>query len=170
MNFKDLTTKRYSCRSFSEKSVEKEKLNQIIETAKMAPTGYNLQPYKIFVMDSKEAKDNVRANTDCSYGADTFLIVGYKAEEAFTREQDNRNFGDVDATLVGSYIMLATYELGLNTTWVANFDAPALKALYPEMKDYELIVLFPIGYAADDGGPADGHDERKDTSEVVTVL
>ncbi len=49
--------------------------------------------------------------------------------------------------------MLQITDLGLATTWVGHFDAPALKQMYPEMADYNLIALFPIGYAAEDATP-----------------
>ncbi|MDO5718922.1 MAG: nitroreductase family protein [Tissierellia bacterium] len=170
MEFKNLTKERYSCRSLSERKVEREKIEEIIEIARLAPTAVNRQPIKIFAMDSEDAKENIRKSTRCIYGADTFLVVGYKEDEAWVREFDNRNFGDIDAGIVATHILLAISSLGLNTTWVGHFDAPLLKEKYPEMKDYELIALFPIGYAAEDGGPSDRHFQRKSKDEIISYL
>ena len=76
----------------------------------------------------------------------------------------------MDAAIVATHIMLEIEDLGLATTWVGNFDAPHLQELYPEMQDYELIAVFPFGYAENDAEPSERHMERKSIEELVTVL
>ncbi|MDO5733788.1 MAG: nitroreductase family protein [Eubacteriales bacterium] len=170
MNFKELAEKRYSCRSFSPQPVEQSKLDEIIASAIKAPTAVNKQPYKIFHLESEAAKEAIKASTPCIFGAETFLVVGGKKSEAWTREFDQRNFADVDASIVATHLMLAIYANGLASTWVGHFDAIKLRELCPEMKDYDLIAVFPIGYPAADGGPSTRHFDRKDKSEVVSVI
>ncbi|MDO5713687.1 MAG: nitroreductase family protein [Tissierellia bacterium] len=170
MNYKELIQQRYSCRHFTEKTVTPEQLTRIIQAGRVAPTAMNLQPYRIFVMDSPKAKEAVRASTHCTYGADTFLLIGAETKAAWTREFDHRNFADVDATIVATHILLAVTAEGLASTWVGHFDAPLLKERYPEMNDYDLIAIFPIGHPAEDGGPSERHTLRKEQDAVVTVL
>lgn len=76
------------------------------------------------------------------------------------RPFDKKNFADVDASIAATHIMLAIEDLGLGTTWVAHFDAPKLKELFPEMADYELVAIFPVGYPAEDAAPSPRHTER----------
>lgn len=170
MNFKELATERYSCRKLSAKPVEKEKLDQIIASAIAAPTAVNKQPYRIFVFSSEEAKKNVQKATAFTFGADTFLMVGAKKDEAWVRQFDQRNFADVDAAIVATHIMLQLKDLGLDSTWVGHFDAPLLQGIYPQLKDYDLIAIFPIGYAHEDSTPSVRHFERKDPKDVVVEL
>lgn len=170
MEFKDLAKKRYSCRKFSDKKVEKELLDQIVEAGMLAPTAVNKQPYKIFMLMSEKAKENVAKTTTFTFGADCFLVVGYKNEDAWVRKYDNHNFAEVDASIVATHMMMEITDLGLATTWVGHFDAPLLKQMQPEMKDYELIAIFPIGYEADDAKPAHLHFERKTKEEICTIL
>ena len=66
--------------------------------------------------------------------------------------------------------MMDIADLGLSTTWVGYFDAPLLKSLCPEMADYDLIAIFPIGYAAEDGTPSPRHTVRKPLEEVLECL
>ena len=68
MNFLELVKARYSCRKMSDKPVEKEKLNQIIEAAIAAPTAKNLQPFKIWVLKSDEAMEKVKQTTHFTFG------------------------------------------------------------------------------------------------------
>ena len=170
MEFKELAETRYSCRAFTEQKVDRKLVEQIIETAMQAPTAVNKQPYQIFLMDSPEAKEKIHKVTSFTFGADTFLVVGYREDGAWERSYDGRNFGDVDASIVATHMMLEIADLGLATTWVGHFDAPLLKELCPQMEGYELIALFPIGYAAQDGTPSPRHFERKAKKEVLTVL
>lgn len=173
MEFKKLAEERYSCRRFTDKKVDKELVNQIIETALKAPTAVNTQPFKIFVIDSCEAKENIRKVTNFTFGADTILLVGYKKDAGWTRTYDNRNFSDVDASIVATHIMLQIHDLGLTTTWVGHFDVNLLKEIYPVMNDYEMIALFPIGYAdtnTDAGRPSAYHFKKKSKEELVEVL
>ncbi len=170
MNFKELAEKRYSCRKFSNRKVEKELLDQIIDAGIKAPTAVNKQPFKLFLMDSAEAKQNLSKVTNYTFGADAFLVVGSKEDSGWVRSFDQRNFADVDASIVATHIMMEICDLGLATTWVGHFNAPLLKQMYPTMKDYDLIAVFPIGYAAEDDQPSPRHYERKNREDVLEVL
>lgn len=94
--------------------------------------------------------------------------LGAAPDEAWVRKYDGRNFADVDASIVGTHIMLAAHDLGLGTTWVGHFDAPAVHEAFPETEGYDLVALFPIGYPADGAEPAAKHFERRSASELVT--
>ena len=170
MDFLELAKARYSCRKFSERPVEAEKLEKVIEAAIVAPTAKNIQPWKLWVLQSDDALAKVRSATPCHFGAPVILALGGYAGSAFVRPSDKRNFEDVDATIVGTHIMLEVQDLGLGTTWVGFFDEPKMKELFPDMTEYDLVALFPIGYPADDATPADRHNQRKAKEELVCYL
>ncbi len=172
MNFLDLANERYSCRSFSDRPVEKELLDKVIDAAIAAPTAVNMQPFRIWVMESEEAKAKLRESTRFSFNAETFLVVGYQDQAGWTRKYDGRPFADIDASIVATHMMLAITDLGLATTWVGHFNAPKLKQLCPQMQDYELIAIFPIGYpsAEEAGKPSPRHFERKSKDQLVETL
>lgn len=170
MEFMELAKSRYSCREMTQEPVRREQIEKILETALSAPTAVNHQPYKIFWLDSPAAKENLKKAARRTFGADTFLLVGCKEEEAWVREYDKMNFAQVDGSIVATHIMMEIADLGLATTWVGHFDAPMLKEMYPQMKDYDLIALFPIGYAAPDSAPSPRHTEKKPREEVVEIL
>ena len=172
MQFSELVKARYSCRKFSDKPVEDEKLNAILDAGISAPTAKNVQPVKIWLIKSPEALAKI---TSCApfawmHNASAVITVGGTEEGAFVRPSDGRNFEDVDAAIVATHIMLAIHDEGLGSTWVGYFDAPKAKELFPEMSGYDLVALFPVGYPADDASPADRHFIRKDKSEMVKCL
>lgn len=170
MEFLELAKTRYSCRELSGKKVDKELIDKIIDAAILSPTAVNSQPYKIWVVESEEGKEKVSQVTNYTFGADIFLVLGYKEEEAWVRKYDKRNFGDVDAAIVGTHMMMEITDLGLATTWVGYFDAPLMKDLFPQMKEHELIAIFPVGYEAETAKPSPRHTLRKSKEEVVEVL
>lgn len=169
MEFEKLAEDRYSCRKMSDRKVEPALIEKIIATAGKAPTAVNRQPFKIFWMNSEEAKQDVR-QAGSTFGADTFLIVGYRQEDGWVRDYDRRPFADVDAAIVATHMMLQIADLGLATTWVGHFNAPMLREKYPSMKDYDLIALFPIGYPVKEAMPSPRHFERKTREEVTVTL
>ena len=170
MNFLELVKARYSCRKLSDKPVEQEKIDQIIEAAIAAPTAKNFQPYKIWLIKSDEAMNKLKQATNFTFGAKNVLIVGGKKDEAFTRPVDGKNFAEIDATIVATHLLLAIQAAGLATTWIGMVDEPKLKELFTEMKDFDIVALFPIGYAAEDAKPSPRHSERRAKSETLIEL
>ena len=170
--YSELVKARYSCRKFSDKPVEEEKLRAILDAGISAPTAKNAQPVKIWVIKSESALEKIKSCAPFPWmkNAPVVIAVGGTEDGAFVRPSDNRNFEDVDAVIVATHIMLAIHDEGLGSTWVGYFDAPKVKELFPEMKAYDLVALFTIGYTADDAMSADRHYVRKSFDEIVSVL
>ena len=170
MEFNELIQDRFSCRSLSDSEIPHEALGRIFEAARLAPTAVNKQPFKVWAVESPEARAKLAETTNYTFGAGVFLVVGGKNEDAWVRQYDERNFADVDASIVATYIMLAIHNEGLRSTWVGHFDVPKLKEAFPQMADYDFIAIFPIGYATEKGIPSARHTQRKPAVEIVEVL
>lgn len=170
MSFLELAKERYSCRKLTDKPIEPEKIERILQAAIAAPTAKNIQPYKIWKISSAEGMAKVKQATNYTFGAGLVLAVGVDDEKAFVRPFDNLNYGLIDGAIIATHIMLAVQAEGLGTTWVGYFDAPKLQDLIPEMKNYKMIALFPIGYPAEGAKPSNRHEERRAISEAVTEI
>ena len=170
MNFFELAKERYSCRMLTDKPIEPEKIERILKAAIAAPTAKNFQPYKIWKISSAEGLEKIKQVTNFTFGAKIILAVGVDTERSFIRPFDEMNFADADGAIVGTHIILAVQSEGLGTTWVGYFDATKLRELIPEMKNYKMIALFPIGYPANDAKPSNRHEERRKFSDVVTEI
>lgn len=171
-DFLQLSHDRYSCRAFSERPVEGEKVDALIEAAVAAPTAVNRQPWHAWVVESPEAIERLGACTRFMFGTRVAILVGAAPDEAWVRKYDDRNFADVDASIVATHIMMEAADLGLGTTWVGHFDAPAVKEAFPQTAGYDLIAIFPLGYPAEgeEGAPSARHGERRATDELVSRL
>ena len=169
-SFLELAKERYSCRKLTDKPIEPEKIDRILQAAISAPTAKNIQPYKIWKISSAEGIEKVKQTTNFTFGAGLILAVGVETEKAFVRPFDNLNYGLIDGSIIATHIWLAVQAEGLGTTWVGYFDAPKLQELIPEMKNYKMIAIFPIGYPAENAKPSNRHEDRKNISEVVTEI
>ena len=67
MEFKNVIQNRYSCKDFSTQQIEKEKLMEILEAGRVAPTAKNLQEQKIYVVQSKEYLDKIEEGEKWKY-------------------------------------------------------------------------------------------------------
>ena len=170
MEFNELIRARFSCRALSDKAIPQEALHRILEAARLEPTAVNKQPFKVWVAQSADACERLAETTNYTFGAGLFLIVGAKADEAWVRSYDGRNFADVDAAIAATHIMLAIQNEGLGSTWIGHFDAPKLKEAFPMMEGYDLIAIFPIGFPTEKGVPSPRHTVRKDYEEFVETL
>ena len=169
MNFLDLAKERYSCRKFSNKEVEQEKIDKIIECAMSAPTAVNKQPFKIWVLKEPQISEKLIYATPFTFNASVVLAIGANPENSYVRKYDNKNFSEIDATIVATHMMLEIQSLGLGTTWVGHFDPKKLKELFPEMEKYKIVALFPTGYPAEDVTVSEFHYKSKTKDELASM-
>jgi Nitroreductase len=170
MEFEKLAAARYSLRKFSDRPVEREKLELVVKAAQAAPTAHNLQPQHIFVMSSASAREKVLRCTPFNFGAPVVLVVAYNAESAWHRELDGKNHGEIDAAISAAHMMLQAADIGLGTTYVGVFDPAKLLAEFPEMQGFTPIALLPLGYPAEGAHPSRLHADRKPLEEFYTEL
>ena len=170
MEFKEVIKKRYSCRKYSDRKVEAEKLNAILEAGRLAPTAKNLQEQRIYVLQSDEALSKIDSMTPCRFGAPIVLAVAFDKNNVYTYPGKMKSSGDEDATIVATHMILAAADEGLGSCWLNRFDPHKTAEILGLPENEELVMLMDIGYAAEDAAPASLHDSRKDISETVRYL
>jgi nitroreductase len=170
MDFAQLSAARYSLRKFSDRPVEQEKLDQILEAGRNAPTAHNLQPQRIFVLQTPEALEKADGCTSSHFHPPVILVVAYDPEAAWHRETDGKNHGEIDAAIAATQMMLQAADLGLGTTYVGLFEPEKLLAAFPEMAGLDPIAMLPLGYPAEGAHPARLHSDRKPVEELVKYL
>ena len=169
MEFSELAASRYSVRSFSDKPVPEELLNQVLEAGRLAPTAMNIQPQRIFVIRSQEAMDKLFSVRTC-YGAPVVLMVCGDTDIACNRPKVDHCLAEMDASIVATHMMLQAAELGLGTCWMCAFDPKALSAAFDLPANIVPYLLLPIGYAADDCKPNPRHTQREPLDVTVRYL
>ncbi|MDE7380235.1 MAG: nitroreductase family protein [Clostridia bacterium] len=171
MDFKELSKARYSVRSFSDKKVEQEKLDQILQAANAAPTACNNQPQRLYVVNSAEGIAKLSAITKFTFGASTIIIfTSKKSEEWQNPFTDDYNTGDIDVSIVCTHAMMQAWELGIGSCWVGYFDPAKVRSAFAIPEDEKIIALLPLGYPAEGCKPSRLHSTRKNLQDTVKYL
>ncbi len=170
MEFNEVIKQRYSCKKYSDRQVEKEKIDAILAAGRLAPTAKNLQEQCLYVLQSEEALAKVDAITPCRYGAPTVLAVGYDKNNVYTYPDGVRTSGVEDATIVATHMILAAANEGVDSCWLNRFDPTELAKALGLPENVELVMLMDLGYAAPEAGPLPNHDLRKDVSEYTCFM
>lgn len=170
MEFKEVVRNRYSCKKYSDRQVEPEKLTAILEAGRLAPTAKNLQEQHIYVLQSEEALAKIDKATPCRYGAPTVLVVAFDKNNVFTYPGEKRDSGVEDATIVATHLILAATDEGVDSCWINYFDPDKLANILGLPENEEVLMVMDLGYAAEGAGPLPNHSSRKPLSETVTYL
>ena len=170
MNFSDVIKERYSCQKFSERQVEEEKLQKILQAGRLAPTAKNLQEQRIYVIRSAEGLAKVDKLTPCRYGASTVLAVAFDKNNVFVYPGGKRDSGIEDATIVATHLMLAAKAEGVDSCWINFFDPEEAAKELGLPENEEMLMFLDLGYPADGAGPLAPHGQRKDLKETVSYL
>ena len=170
MDFTEVIKNRYSCKKYSDKPVEAEKLAAILEAGRLAPTAKNLQEQRVYVLQSAEALAKIDAVTPCRYGAPTVLVVAFDSKNVFTYPGGKRDSGVEDATIVATHMILAAADAGVDSCWVNFLDPEKLANLLGLPENEEVLMAMDLGYAAEGAGPLPNHASRKPLSETVVYM
>ena len=170
MDFQRLVQQRWSVRKFRTDVLPDEVVTQILTAGQAAPTAHNLQPQRIFVIRSAEAKEKLARCTRCHFDAPVVLMVCYDKNVSWKRKYDGADSGAVDASIVTTHMMLAAEAQSVGTCWVMHFKPAAVRSEFALPDELEPVALLPMGYPAEDAAPIPMHFERKPLNEVVTEL
>ena len=170
MEFKEVVKNRYSCKKYSDRQVEADKLNAILEAGRLAPTAKNLQEQHVYVLQSSEAFAKIDAVTPCRYGAPTVLVVAFDKNNVFTYPGGKRDSGVEDATIVATHMILAAADQGVDSCWINFLDPEKLAESLGLPENEEVLMVMDLGYAAEGAGPLANHSSRKPLSETVTCM
>jgi nitroreductase len=141
--------KRYSCRTYQDKAIEQEKLNTILEAARLAPSAKNLQDWRFVVVTDKKRKQQV---ANCTNQAEAFGKAGAMIAACSVCRETMRcgqQIAPIDVSIALEHIALAATELGLATCWIGSFDTEKVRQILEIPKDIAIIELMALGYPVD---------------------
>ena len=164
MEYTELIRSRYSVRAYEPDPVEDEKLQRILEAARLAPTAANRQPFKVIVIHTQGREAELRRIYHREWFTQAPLILcGIGVPSVSWVRADNRRYLDVDVAIVMDHMILEATNLGLGTCWIAAFNAEAAREILHLPDEVVPLIFTPLGYAADQ--PA--VKERLPLSELV---
>lgn len=164
MEFSELIKERYSVRAYTPDPVDDEKLEKVLEAARLAPTAANRQPFQLIVIHTAGREEELYDIYKKAWFVEPPLVIcacGLK-ERGWTR-RDGKSYVDVDVAIVMDHLILAAANEGLGTCWVGAFDPDAARRVLGLPEEIEPIAFTPLGYPADEPG----RKKRKPLDELV---
>jgi len=163
MNFLSLAKKRYSVRNYQSKPVEKEKLNQILEAARVAPSAHNAQNWKFVVVQDNQIREQLAQAAGQSFIKQAPVVIAAVALDPGRKMAGGVPAYAVDLAIAVDHMTLAATAQGLGSCWIGAFNQQKVKEILEIPPDNKVVVLLPLGY------PADKPDSksRKALSEIV---
>ena len=165
MEFEKIIRTRTATRKFSSQKVEKEKIDKILEAARLAPTAKNNQPIKIYVVETSEGLEKIDKASRCRYNAPLVFIVCGNKTEAY--QKGNHNTYEMDSCIVGTHMILEATNLNVDNIWVELFDENILREEFNIPKEIVPVCLLPMGYKDIDCPVNPMHNIRKNIVDLV---
>jgi len=155
--------RRRSIRKYQQKVVEKEKLLNVLEAARLAPSAMNRQPYAFVVITEKETIKKLSSACNQQWVAPVMIVVCAFPKESWVRD-DGEEYWKVDAANAMNNIALQASAEGLGTCWIAAFREEKIKDILKINPEARVLALTPLGYPDEKKGPI---TNRKTINELV---
>ena len=164
MDFSELVRARHSVRSYLKKRVEVEKINLVLEAARLAPTAANHQPFRLVVIEDESTRKALAAAYPSSwfYTSPLIIVACGVPGEAWVRA-DGFSCMETDVAIVVDHLILQATELGLGTCWIADFKPEAVREVLDLPPELVPLILTPLGYPGGEARPK----KRRDLSNLV---
>ena len=164
MSFLELVQRRSSIRSFRPDPVETEKLEQVLEAGRLAPSACNRQPWTFIVVRDEAHRTELGAAYRPEWLRQAPIVIAACCDtRSAWRRSDGKLHGDIDLAIAVDHMTLCAAELGLGTCWVCAFKPDEARRLLGLPEHVEPVVLLPLGYPAEEGQPKN----RKPLDEIV---
>ena len=166
MQILKLMRTRHSIRKYSDREVEKEKLDYVIEAFRAAPSAANIQPWHLIVINDKEVINKlVPACNNQTFIADAPIVIAVIGDEknSYGRMGGYANSLFIDIGISFEHLILAAWEQGLGTCWIGAFKEGDVKKILNVPDEYRVVALTPLGYP----NVKPGDRGRKSVAEIV---
>lgn len=154
ISFAELAKIRQSDRKYKEQAVEKEKIIQCLETARISPSANNSQPWKFVVIDNHDIKEQI-AECSIGLGMNKFthqcpVIVAVVLEKQNFMSTigsmiKNKDYCLFDVGIAVNQFCLQAADLGLGTCIIGWFDEKKIKKILG-VKNRRIPLLISVGY------------------------
>ena len=162
MDFQDVVRKRRSIRHFLDRDVPDEMILKMLDAARWAPTGGNLQPWEFIIIRNKNNREKLVSATYIGYMAKTgkpqrwileapvIIATCVNLKRAFARYGSGeltRTNVLMDGAAAIENLLLTAVDLGLAACWVSGFDQEEMAAILKIPEGMKVLALIPVGYS-----------------------
>jgi nitroreductase len=150
MEFSDVIKNRRSVRGYSDRAVEDEKLSNILESARWAPSWANKQCWHFIVIKDRGKIEQISKSSAINkWLKNSPVIILACAEPGLSGSRNGIDYFAVDVAISMEHLVLAAADLGLGTCWIGAFDEQKMKKVLDVPDHIKIVALTPVGYPAE---------------------
>jgi nitroreductase len=149
MTLLDIIRKRYSCRAYHQKPVEQDKLDQLFEAARLAPSARNTQDWRFVVVTDSQIKRQLAETTNRPDVFDKAGAIIAACSNSDYIMSCGQPIAPIDVAIALEHIALQAAELGLGTCWIGSFKTEKVRTILKIPDNIQIIELMTVGYPAD---------------------
>jgi nitroreductase len=168
MNVFEAIEKRRSIRSYESTPVPEEKLEKILEAARLAPSASNVQPRHFIVVTDKERRDALAAGMFARFLKQSPVVI-----VACGDEKKSPKWYPIDVAIAVENMVLAATEEGLGTCWIGSFNENKVRDALRIPENLRVVVLLAVGYPSGKEGLGSKVlrfvRKRKSLDEIVSI-
>jgi nitroreductase len=176
MRFDQVIQTRRSIRNFKTDPVSDKDISDILEAARIAPSGGNIQPWRFVVIRSQGIKEKLKATTRWRFAVKAPVIIAccsdfsaadgrqdrlvelsqagvfdnVEMEGEYTVPERTQEqlwaYLNMNVGIAITYMMLKAVDLGLGSCWIGGFDPLKTKKVLALDDHLHIVALLPIGY------------------------
>jgi nitroreductase len=156
---------RKSVRAYLARPVEDEKLNAVLEAARLAPSASNRQEWRFVVVREPESRRKLAAAAagQAFVGEAPVLIVACAETDGHVMRCGQQSY-PIDVAIALDHMTLAAVELGMGSCWIGAFDEQKVKEILHIPDGIRVVELMPLGYPSD---PAAINKKRLPLDRIV---
>ena len=171
MNERTLFERRFSCRSFADAPLDRDTVTPLLEAARWAPSGGNLQPWRFVVVRGRACRLQLaRAAYGQGFLAQAPVVIAVCAVPAESAriygERGRELYCLQDTAAAAENLLLAAVEAGLGGCWVGAFDEVGVARVLGLAAGWRPVALLALGHPAELEPPR----SRRRMDEVVLWL
>ena len=175
MSVNKLIAQRRSIRRYLDKPIEREKILECLEAARLAPSADNVQPWRFLVIDdidlkekfAKEVFSGIYSVSKFAAKAPVLIVILARLDIIANRigkQIQGVNFYLIDVGIAGEHIVLQAEELGLGTCWIGWFNSRKARKVLNIPKKYKFVSLLSLGYYQEKPSK---EKKRKDLEDIA---
>ena len=151
---------------YKEDMPEKEKVDRILEAARLAPTWANMQGIHYIVVQNPEKVKELwlAIGQKAKFVEAPMFIVGVIAEKGSGTSPNGLKYFTVDVGICFEHLILAATAEGLGSCWIGWFDEGKIKEILEIPKRYRVVGITPLGYPLKPKGEV---QDRKPLEKIV---
>lgn len=164
MSVSDAIKARRSIRRYQDRGVEEEKLNQVLEAGRLAPSAKNMQEWKFIVVRDKDTRSKLSeaAKGQAFVGEAPVVIVACATLTDYVMTCGQLTY-PIDVAISVDHMTLLATEVGLGTCWIGAFYEEEVKKILAIPPEIRVVAMLPLGYPAESPLPR----PRKPMDDIV---